>query len=62
MSNTSKQVKTFKAKEVPASSKVEMMKQLEQEKEEARKKRIEERKEEQLKSVKEFGRLAGASE
>lgn len=55
-------MKTFKAKEVPASSKVEMMKQLEQEKEEARKKRIEERKEEQLKSVKEFTRLAGASE
>ncbi|KAL4471381.1 hypothetical protein ABPG74_008274 [Tetrahymena malaccensis] len=54
--------KAFKAKEVPASSKVDMLKQMDQEREENRKKRIEERKQEQIKSVQEFTRLAGASE
>ncbi|EAR94644.1 hypothetical protein TTHERM_00052590 (macronuclear) [Tetrahymena thermophila SB210] len=54
--------KAFKAKEVPASSKVDMLKQMEQEREENRKKRVEERKQEQIKSVQEFTRLAGASE
>ncbi|KAL4511608.1 hypothetical protein ABPG72_012453 [Tetrahymena utriculariae] len=54
--------KAFKAKEVPASSKVDMLKQMDQEREENRKKRVEERKQEQIKSVQEFTRLAGASE